>query len=158
MVPQKGLASSNFFKKISGKWQTIALAHPTLNHHWRLLAPPWHVGNTGSSTKGLFSLHQILHLMRQVCNTVSLCLCIQYCQSCQSLDFPSLVCLHMLSVGAFLISMQGKHCKQCGKDEEKVKNHSSSPKIPCLCHKIICLHHKMTETDMTDNTQYANTN
>ena len=27
------------------------------------------------------------------------------------------VCLHMLSVGASLISMQGKHCKQCGKDE-----------------------------------------
>ena len=29
----------------------------------------------------------------------------------------SLVCLHMLSVGASLISMQCKHCKQCGKDE-----------------------------------------
>ena len=98
-----------------------------------VIGTPWHVGNTGSSTKGLFSLHQILHLMRQVCNTISLCLCIQYCQSCQSLDFPSLVCLHMLSVGAFLITMQGKHRKMCGKDEgflEKMKKKQKIIHLP----------------------------
>ena len=37
--------------------------------------------------------------------------------TCSIEGIPSLVCLHMLSVGASLISMQGKHCKECGKDE-----------------------------------------
>ena len=85
--------------------------------------------------------------------------------TCSIEGIPSLVCLHMLSVGASFISMQGKHCKQCGKDEgffgkdkEKVKTPSSLPKILCLCHKILRLCHKITETDMTDNTQYTNTN
>ena len=33
-------------------------------------------------------------------NTVSLCLRLQYCQSCQSMDFPSLLCLHMPSAAS----------------------------------------------------------
>ena len=73
--------------------------------------------------------------------------CLQYCQCCKSLDFPSLlclthvhysistcsvkgipslVCLHMLNVGAPVISMRGKDWqtvwqrqKIFGKDEEK---------------------------------------
>ena len=92
--------------------------------------------------------------------------------TCSVEGIPSLVCLHMLSVGASLISMQCKCCKQCGKnkgffgkDEEKVKNPSPSPKSLHLHHKILRLHHKfihlchkMTETDMIHNTEYANTN
>ena len=37
--------------------------------------------------------------------------------TCSVEGIPSLVCLHMLSVGASLISIQCKHCKQYGKDE-----------------------------------------
>ena len=79
-------------------------------------------------------------IIKECVNTVSLRVCLQYCQSCKSLDFPSLVCLHMpsrgdflinmsaymLSVGASIISMQGKHWQTSwqkqrifGEDEEK---------------------------------------
>ena len=46
-------------------------------------------------------------IIKECVNTVSLRVCLQYCQSCKSLDFPSLVCLHilMLSTGNSLISM-----------------------------------------------------
>ena len=51
----------------------------------------------------------------------------EHCQSCKSLDFSSLVCLHMPSVasahvGTSLISMQGKFLQRWrifGEDEEK---------------------------------------
>ena len=85
--------------------------------------------------------------------------------TCSVEGIPSLVCLHMLSVGTSLISMQCKHWQRWrifGKDEEKVKNPSSSSKILCLCHKILrlChkilrLRHKMTElTWLNGNTNW----
>ena len=63
----------------------------------------------------------------------------------------SLVCVHMLSVGTSLISMQVNIGKHCGKDKgflakmKKIKNLPSSP-------KILHLQNKMTETDMTEDT------
>ena len=60
--------------------------------------------------------------------------------TCSVEGIPSLVCPHMLSVSASLISMQCKHCSMWqthgkqwrifGEDEEKVKNPSSSPQNP----------------------------
>ena len=100
-------------------------------------------------------------------NTVSLCMRLQYCPvmsvsgfpliimsahaqcsmcTCSVEGIPSLVCPHMLSVGASLISMQCKHWRRrriFGEDEEKVKNPSSSPKIRRLHHKKGRLRHKI---------------
>ena len=45
------------------------------------------------------NLH-LTELISECVNTVSLCLCLQYCQSCQSMDFPSLLCLHMPSAAS----------------------------------------------------------
>ena len=70
--------------------------------------------------------------------------------TCSVEGIPSLVCLHMLSVGASLISMQCKHWRRrriFGEDEEKVKNPSSSPKIHRLHHKKGRLRHKIRRLD-----------
>ena len=70
--------------------------------------------------------------------------------TCSVEGIPSLVCPHMLSVGASLISMQCKHWQRrriFGEDEEKVKNPSSSPKIHRLHHKKGRLLHKIRRLD-----------
>ena len=46
----------------------------------------------------IFYVFSITNDIQNECvNTVSLCMRLQYCQSCQSVDFPSLLCLHMPS-------------------------------------------------------------
>ena len=70
--------------------------------------------------------------------------------TCSVEGIPSLVCPHMLSVGASLISMQCKHWQRrriFGEDKEKVKNPSSSSKIHHLCHKKGRLCHKIHRLD-----------
>ena len=70
--------------------------------------------------------------------------------TCSVEEIPSLVCPHMLSVGASPISMQCKHWRRrriFGKDEEKVKNPLSLPEIRSLRHKKGRLHHKIRRLD-----------
>ena len=70
--------------------------------------------------------------------------------TCSVEGIPSLVCPHMLSVGASLISMQCKHWRRrriFGEDKEKVKHPSSSPKIHHRRHKKGRLHHKIRRLD-----------
>ena len=78
--------------------------------------------------------------------------------TCSVKGIPSLVCLHMLSVGASLISMQCKHWRRrriFGEDEEKVRNPLSSPKIHRLRHKKGRLCHKIRRLDwLNTNTNW----
>ena len=78
--------------------------------------------------------------------------------TCSVEGIPSLVCLHMLSVGASLISMQCKHSRKrriFGEDEEKVKNPSSSPEICHLRQKKGHLRHKIRRLDwLNTNTNW----
>ena len=70
--------------------------------------------------------------------------------TCSVEGILSLVCLHMLSVGASLISMQCKHWRRrriFGEDDEKIKNPSSLPKILHLRHKKGRLRHKIRRLD-----------
>ena len=70
--------------------------------------------------------------------------------TCSVEGIPSLVCPHMLSVGASLISMQCKHWRRrriFGEDEEKVKNPSSLPEIRRLHQKKGRLRHKICHLD-----------
>ena len=64
--------------------------------------------------------------------------------TCSVEGIPSLVCPHMLSVGASLISMQCKHCsmwrthgEQCGEDEGFVAKMKKKSKIVRLRQKSV---------------------
>ena len=91
-------------------WRNFALFNFTLTNT-RMLFVELSQHNLSSLMRQLFIWLQLVPLFcvdtsmlklptptRPECvNTVSLCFRLQYCQSCQSVDFPSLLCLHMPS-------------------------------------------------------------
>ena len=56
-------------------------------------------GQAEEISRNFWSLEMYL-IEGQVCKRCQFVLRLQYCQSCQSMDFPSLLCLHMPSAAS----------------------------------------------------------